>query len=38
VVSTAVLLGERSTVPDIAGFVLIFAASVCVLLPARSVR
>jgi drug/metabolite transporter (DMT)-like permease len=36
VVSTAVLLGERPTVPDIVGFVLIFAASVCVLLPARS--
>jgi len=35
VVSTAILLGERPTVPDIIGFVLIFAASVCVLLPAR---
>jgi drug/metabolite transporter (DMT)-like permease len=36
VVSTAVLLGERPTAPDIVGFVLIFAASVCVLLPAKS--
>ena len=36
VVSTAILLGERPTVPDIIGFVLIFAASVCVVLPTRS--
>jgi len=35
VVSTAIVLGERPTVPDLVGFVLIFAASVCVLLPAR---
>ena len=28
VISTAVLLGERPTVPDIVGYVLIFAASV----------
>ncbi len=36
VVSTAVLLGEIPTAADIVGYVLIFAASVCVLLPARS--
>lgn len=35
VVSTAILLGERPTVPDMVGYVLIFAASVCVLLPSR---
>jgi len=32
VVASAVLLGERPTVPDIVGFALIFAASACVLL------
>jgi len=31
-----VLLGEIPTVADIIGYVLIFAASVCVLLPSRS--
>ena len=36
VVSTAVLLGEIPTVADIIGYVLIFAASVCVLPPSRS--
>jgi drug/metabolite transporter (DMT)-like permease len=35
VVSTAVLLGEIPTAADIVGYVLIFAASVCVLLPGR---
>jgi drug/metabolite transporter (DMT)-like permease len=35
VVSTALLLGEIPTLSDIVGYVLIFAASVCVLLPAR---
>ena len=35
VVSTAIVLGERPTVPDMIGFLLIFAASACVLLPAR---
>jgi drug/metabolite transporter (DMT)-like permease len=35
VIATAVLLGEIPTVPDIVGYVLIFAASVCVLLPSR---
>jgi len=35
VVSTAALLGENPTAPDIVGYVLIFAASVCVLLPGR---
>jgi len=35
VVSTALLLGEIPTLSDIIGYVLIFAASVCVLLPAR---
>jgi drug/metabolite transporter (DMT)-like permease len=35
VVSTAILLGEIPTVADIIGYVLIFAASVCVLLPSR---
>jgi drug/metabolite transporter (DMT)-like permease len=37
VISTAALLGEWPTVPDMAGFALIFAASACVLLPAREV-
>jgi drug/metabolite transporter (DMT)-like permease len=35
VISTALLLGERPTVPDMAGFALIFAASACVMLPSR---
>jgi drug/metabolite transporter (DMT)-like permease len=35
VISTAVLLGEWPTVPDMAGFALICAASACVLLPSR---
>ena len=35
VVSTAMLLGEVPTAADIVGYVLIFAASVCVLLPGR---
>ena len=35
VLSTAVLLSEIPTAPDIVGYVLIFAASVCVLLPGR---
>jgi drug/metabolite transporter (DMT)-like permease len=35
VVSTAIMLGELPTVPDMIGFALIFAASVCVLLPSR---
>jgi len=35
VVSTAILIGERPTVPDMIGFALIFAASACVLLPSR---
>jgi drug/metabolite transporter (DMT)-like permease len=38
VVSTAIMLGERPTVPDMIGFALIFAASVCVLLPLPSPR
>jgi drug/metabolite transporter (DMT)-like permease len=36
VVSTAVLLGEIPTAADIVGYVLIFAAAVCVLLPSRT--
>jgi len=36
VISTAILLGEIPTIADIIGYVLIFAASVCVLLPSRS--
>lgn len=36
VIATAFWLGERPTVPDMIGFALIFAASVCVLLPSRS--
>jgi len=36
VISTAIILGERPTVPDIIGFVLIFAASACVVLPTRA--
>jgi drug/metabolite transporter (DMT)-like permease len=35
VLSTALLLGEVPTAPDIVGYVLIFTASVCVLLPSR---
>lgn len=35
VASTAALLGEWPTVPDMVGFALIFAASACVLLPSR---
>jgi len=35
IISTAILLGERPTIPDIIGYVLIFTASICVLLPAR---
>jgi drug/metabolite transporter (DMT)-like permease len=35
VVSTAIVLGERPTLSDMIGFLLIFAASACVLLPAR---
>ena len=35
VISTAILLGEIPTVADVIGYVLIFAASVCVLLPLR---
>jgi drug/metabolite transporter (DMT)-like permease len=35
IVSTAIMLGERPTATDMIGFVLIFAASACVLLPAR---
>jgi drug/metabolite transporter (DMT)-like permease len=37
VISSAVLLGEWPTVPDMLGFALIFAASVCALLPSREV-
>ena len=33
VIATAVVIGERPTVPDMVGFALIFAASACVLLP-----
>jgi drug/metabolite transporter (DMT)-like permease len=36
VISTAIVLGERPTAFDMMGFVLIFAASVCVMLPSRS--
>ena len=35
VVSTALLLGEIPTFSDVIGYVLILAASICVLLPAR---
>jgi drug/metabolite transporter (DMT)-like permease len=35
VISTAIMLNEWPTVPDMIGFALIFAASVCVLLPSR---
>jgi drug/metabolite transporter (DMT)-like permease len=35
VISNAALLGEWPTASDMAGFALIFAASACVLLPAR---
>lgn len=36
VISTAVLLGEWPTTADIVGYVLIFAASACAVIPARS--
>ena len=36
VVATAILLGERQTLSDIIGYTLIFAASVCVMLPSRT--
>jgi drug/metabolite transporter (DMT)-like permease len=36
VISTAVLLGEIPTTEDIVGYVLIFAASACVVIPTRS--
>lgn len=36
VISTAILLGEWPTAEDIVGYVLIFAASACVVLPTRS--
>ena len=36
VISSALLLGEQPTVPDMIGFALIFAAAACVLVPARS--
>jgi drug/metabolite transporter (DMT)-like permease len=32
VTASAVILGERLTVPDMIGFVMIFAAAACVLL------
>lgn len=37
VVSTAILLGEWPTGADVIGYVLIFAASACVLLPSRTI-
>jgi drug/metabolite transporter (DMT)-like permease len=37
VVSTAILLGEWPTGADVVGYVLIFAASACVLLPSRTI-
>jgi drug/metabolite transporter (DMT)-like permease len=36
VISSAIVLGERPTVSDIAGYVLIFAASACVLLQRQA--
>jgi drug/metabolite transporter (DMT)-like permease len=36
VISSAILLGERPTLPDMIGFALIFAAAACVLVPSRS--
>jgi drug/metabolite transporter (DMT)-like permease len=36
VIATALILGEQPTGSDLVGFALIFAASACVLLPARS--
>jgi drug/metabolite transporter (DMT)-like permease len=36
VISSAILLGEQPTMPDMIGFALIFAAAACVLVPARS--
>jgi len=36
VVSSALLLGERPTTTDVVGYVLIFAASACVLLQPQA--
>jgi drug/metabolite transporter (DMT)-like permease len=36
VISSAIVLGERPTTPDIVGYVLIFAASACVLLQRQA--
>jgi drug/metabolite transporter (DMT)-like permease len=38
VISSAIILGERPTIPDIVGFVLIFLASACVLLQPQGRR
>jgi drug/metabolite transporter (DMT)-like permease len=38
VVSSAIVLGERPTIPDIIGYVLIFLASACVLLQPQAGR
>ena len=35
VIGSAVILGERPTVPDMIGFALIFVAAACVLIPQR---
>ncbi len=35
VIGSAIILGERPTVPDMVGFALIFAAAACVLIPQR---
>jgi drug/metabolite transporter (DMT)-like permease len=37
VAATAIILGERPTVPDMIGFALIFAAAACVLIPSKTV-
>jgi drug/metabolite transporter (DMT)-like permease len=38
VTASTILLGERPSAPDLVGFVMIFAAAACVLLPAGSRR
>ena len=35
VAASAIMLGERPTLPDIIGFALIFAAAACVILQPR---
>ena len=38
VISSAIIIGERPTLPDIVGYVLIFLASACVMLQPQAGR